>query len=285
MSEQHKDVAAMAVKAFEKHVLTRERGFTWRMGVPRSSFYAFRVTWAHGALIITGDLGEIVYTGPRDFWHGPWDAARFVLRADYDYLTGKSNASTEFDQGATVLALLRAADYEQREAGTKALWREICGRYGGLDHNLATDQMRAAKWLREDCSLTAEQAYNLAGDFEMPRYSWPARTRWQYEALQLWAAAMVPAEPLSSRLARQRRRFRNWRADFKRAPILHRPEIFTGPPGYGALKFWRLDPRGSYRLLMPFRLFGQDLSRFGLWRDQGSSTPAARATGFTKVSA
>lgn len=293
MADQHRQIQAMAAKELAGHIVRRDRGFTWLASSAKDAFHRFRVTWAPGAVVVTGQLGEIVYRGPNAFWEGPWDAARFIAKCNFDYLTGKSSTALVFDRDASVRGLIRNAD-DQLRYGDRELWEAICKRYSDTwasdyrEFNPAkvTDQMRAAKLLREDGELSEGDIYRIAGTGEAVYYSYPPDARWQYEAVLLWAKAVAEAEPLHSKAARQRRKFRDWRRSLKSRPPLFRPERFTGPPAshYGGLLYWRRTPSGAWRLLAPFRLLGGDLSGLGLWREQGSQMPASCDDRFTPVS-
>jgi len=282
VADQHLDIQKMAATSLADPTIKRGRGFCWWVS-PKDSNYRYRVTWTPGAVVLTGQLGEIVYRGPSDFWHGPWDAARFIAKCDFDYLTSKSAVKQEYDREATVRDLIRSADEEMRY-GSLGLWAAICKRYSGtwlasyetFDASKVTDHMRVAKLLREDTEFSAERAYMLS-DGDSLRYSYPPDARWQFEAVLVWAKLTAPREPLLSKLARKRRTLREWWRSLKHRPPIFNPDLFYGPNHYGGLRYWRLH-NGSYRLLMPFRLFGLDLSAIGLWREQGSSSPADRAS-------
>lgn len=290
MADQHLDIQKMATTSLAEPTIKRGPGFCWWVS-PKDRNYRYRVTWTPGAVVLTGQLGEIVYRGPTDFWPGPWDAARFIAKCDFDYLTGKSGMQTVYDREATVRGLICSADEEMRY-GSRALWTAICKRYSDtwgsdyriFDANKVTDHMRVAKLLRDDTELSAERVYMMA-DSESIYYSYPPQARWQFEAVLAWAKITASREPLHSKVARKQRALRQWWRGLKASPPIFNPDLFQGPNHYGGLRFWRLH-NGSYRLLMPFRLCGVDLSTVGLWRDQGSSSPADRAGDrFTPVAA
>lgn len=271
--DRHLDIKAMAAKAFADHQITRCSGTTWRVGKPNTGRYAFWVTWAPGAIIVTGDLGDMVYRGPNALWIGPWDAARFIAGCDYDYLTGKSSTEQVYDRDATIVSLLQQAD-ERQKYGDLSIWTRICKAHGyDLNPASVTDQMKAAARFREEGVPSAYDACDYTGDFEGACYSYPPKTRWIYEGLMLWAAWAVRHEPALSRLARQRRRLRDWWRGLKRRPPIYRPTLWIDTSRTWSRDYWRRDQGGSFAMLTPFRLFGLDLSRFGLWRDQGSRTP------------
>lgn len=278
--DRHLDIKAMAAKAFAEHQITRCSGATWRVGKPGTGIYAFWVTWAPGAIIVTGDLGDMVYRGPSDLWIGPWDSARFLAGCDYDYLTGKSSTAMVYDREATIVWLLQLAD-EHQKSGDLSIWKRICKAHGhDLNPARVTDQMKAAARFREEGVPQESDAVDYTGDWESPCYSYPPKTRWIYEGLMLWAKWAVANEPAGSRLARKVRRLRRWWRDLKRYPPRYQPALWIDTTRTWAKDYWRRTEAGGFALLTPFRLMGVDLSRFGLWRDQGSHTPAHAADRF-----
>lgn len=280
MGDLHLDIKAMAATAFADHEITRCSGTTWRVGKPRTGIYAFWVTWAPGAIIVTGDLGVMVYRGPSDLWVSPWVAARFLAGCHYDYLTGKSSTKQVYDRAATIVSILRQAD-ERQKYGDLFLWERICKRHGGqLNPARVTDQMKAAAVFREEGARDASEAVDETEDFEAPCYSWPSETRWIYEGLMLWAAWAVEHEPLTSRIGRRRRALRDWWRGLKRRPPIYKPQLWIDTQRTWSKDVWRRTAAGGFALLMPFRLFGADLTRLGFWRDQGSHTPAHAASRF-----
>lgn len=46
---------------FDQHVITREREGVWHCGIPHDSNMSFRVVSTPGAIIIYGDLGELIF--------------------------------------------------------------------------------------------------------------------------------------------------------------------------------------------------------------------------------
>lgn len=46
---------------FDQHIITREREGVWYCGIPHDSNMSFRVVSAPGAIIIYGDLGELIF--------------------------------------------------------------------------------------------------------------------------------------------------------------------------------------------------------------------------------
>lgn len=280
--ELHLDIQAMAKTAFAGHELKREKGFTWRMQAPKTWNYGFRVTWTRGAVIVTGDLGEMVYRGMTFLWSSPWDAALHLRKCHYDYLTGKTGTSKEYDREATVRELLLRAD-DERRWGSRTLWEALCARYSDtylagyrdLNPNRVTDWSRAAKALRNDLDLSAEQVYRLTQDGEQAVNHWPPRTRWTYEALMLWANAMAATEPAWHRAWRAWRDTVRWWKSFKTSPVRYRPHLVELTISLNGARFWQVPADGEkYRSAYALKILGRDLSRFGLWRDGGSTMSA-----------
>lgn len=295
----HKHAATLARKAFAQHRLRRGPGFNWLMARPGTGAYSFRVTWSPGILVVSGDIGDATYR----IWPAAatlWGAIELVHTAGYDYLTGKSTAQTEFDRDATVRSLLRRADEAQRH-GDFEPWEQIVEHfhpYAGFRHTnehgrremqwevnprSGSVQMFAAAELRH-CDITAEQVYHLTGDGEAPRYSYPVETRWTYEALQLWAAAMLAAEPRWHRAWRAAKRLRRRIASYRTNPVVWRPQLLWHDPAgrcrhfndrphvYARVRRRRYDgkPFVWHAEVKPWVLFGRDLSRWGFYRCTGS---------------
>jgi hypothetical protein len=280
--ELHLDVQAMAKTAFASHELKREKGFTWRMQAPKTWAYGFRVTWARGAVIVTGDLGEIVYSGMTFLAVSPWDAALHLRQCHYDYLTSKTGTAKEYDREATVRELLARAE-DERRWGSRTLWEAFCARYSDkylsgyreLNPARANHWAIAAKALRNDLDLTAEQVYYLTHDGEQAAYSWPPKTRWTYEALMLWANAMAASEPAWHRAWRAWRDTVRWWKSFKTFPLRYRPQIIELTIHLNGARFWQVPEDGKpYRAAYAFKILGRDLSRFGFWRVGGSTMSA-----------
>lgn len=270
--KRNADIVAMAAKAFANHIMTRERGCCWRLGKRGSVHYSFRISWHPGAVVMTGDLGETIWRGPSDFWISPWEAARLIAGCDLHYLFGKSTGEREFDAEGTIRNILQIADEQMKFSGSTALWTTICDHYG-LDGAKVTDHMKAARLLREGGISRPGDAYHITSDFEFDSHRIPPQAVWQFEAVQLWARTMIDREPLTSRLARRRRRVRGWFRDLKSYPVIWRPTLYRRRKGHPRTDLYRRGDHGAFRLLRPARLFSHDLSRFDLWRDQGGSTP------------
>lgn len=273
---RHSDIQKIAARNFAEHRLTKGPGYSWRMGKPNTGAYSFRVTWAPGALTVTGDIGQAVYEVWPSFGT-LWGAIDLVSQAGFDYLCSKSGAREEFDRDATVEHLLQSAYSELRYGSGPDLFKQICDEYGG-DPDDAWGRKEAARAFRDDQDLTAERVYNITCDGEAPSYSYPASARWAYEALKLWAATMKAQEPAWHRACRRAQRElqalrREWRAQKH-----FLPDLYETPNTSHGGKFWVRRTRiedGAERAWMaavvPVRVFGVDLSPIGLWRDQGSA--------------
>lgn len=274
----HADIQRIAAKSFADHRLTKGPGFSWRMAQLNRSAYFFRVTWAPGVVVVNGDIGEAVYQVWPSFGT-LWGAVDFISRADFDYLCEKGNSRKEFDRDATVEHLIRYAYDSLRSGYLPDFFRRLCDEYGG-DPDCRQDRKEAVRAFRDDQDLTAERVYNITGDFEAPTYSYPPRARWTYEAAKLWAATMKAQEPAWHRAWRWVQRERAKLRGEMKARRHFRPALYVAPKGYGHVKHWvRLkwehDGKSGERMaaVIPFRPLGLDLSRIGLWREQGSSTP------------
>lgn len=277
MSQQHKDIAEMAVKTFAKHRISKGPGYSWRVGRPRSGSYAFRVTWAPGSLMVSGDLGSAVFSVWPSF-DNPWRAAEFVQGCDFDYLMGKSNLEREFDRDATVRAVLRCADDQQRW-GDSGIWEAIVQKWGwGFNDNPRNGavQMKAAARMRDELA-SQSQACELFPDYDAPiNRSWPPQGRWLYEALLLWARMAAQREPVWSRAGRAWSAFRSEIRSYKHAPVIRPERLYKRSGGYPG-QLWR-KTEASMRAVRPWRVGQLDLSRFGFYRDAGSNWPLSGGT-------
>lgn len=287
----HADLIPMIRDAFAHHVMTKGPGLSWRLGKPGTGIYHFRVTWCPGAIIVTGDVGDAVYHASP--FGSLWGAIDLIHGASWDYLTGKSGAQREFSSEATVKHVLELADEYLRDWEDDRFWRILRKEYDWdetRDLSIESNRAEIAERFRED-DLTAERVYNMFGDFEMPQTEYDSRTRWLYEALQLWTTEMLRQEPYWHRACR--RLLTQWRRlkEYRRYPVRFRPALYRTADGRGwnGATYWRRHEWGngkaSFRSMHPWKLFGRDLSRFGLWREGGSSCPERDDTvkDFTKV--
>lgn len=192
MSE-HENIAKIAALSFGEHVMQDAPARSWRLGKPGTGAYAFRVTWAVGMVAVSGDIGTAVYEVWPAFQtlKGTID---LVSKAEFDYLTSKSEFEKEYDREATVEALIQSAYECQRRKWQPQLFKQLCDQYGG-DENDPADRKDAVRQFRDDASMSAERIYDLTGNFEDPQYRMPPAARWAYEAVKLWAAKMQAATP------------------------------------------------------------------------------------------
>jgi len=286
MSDQYKDIAEMAGKAFAEHRISKGPGYSWRVGRARTGSYAFRVTWAPGVLMVSGDLGHATFSVWPSF-DNPWRAAKFVLGCDFDYLMGKSNLKREFDRDRTVRAVLRCADDQQR-FGESGIWEEIVKKWGwGWNENFRNGavQMKAAARMRDELA-SETQACELFPDYDAPiMRSWPPQGRWIYEALLLWGRMAVRQEPIWSRASRGWAAFLSELRSYKRYPVLRPERLYKRLSGGYPGELWR-KTEVSMRSVRAWRVAGLDLSRFGFYRDAGSNWPLrSGADGFQPVEA
>lgn len=184
----HDDIKRIAARVFEGHGMEAAPARSWRLGKPKTSAYAFRVTWAPGMIALSGDVGTVVYeVWPAFATLG--GAIDLVNEAHFDYLAGKSGVAKVFDREATVADLVRYAYEDKRQGGRGRLFAWLCDEYGG-DPNLLADRKAAVRAFRDDDCLSAERIYGITGDAEDLRYSLPSDARWAYEAVKLWAAML-----------------------------------------------------------------------------------------------
>lgn len=182
------NIATIAALSFAEHVMQDVPAKSWRLGKPGTGAYAFRVTWAVGVLAVSGDLGTAVYEVWPAF-NTLEGAVDFVDRANFDYLTSKSEFQKEYDREATVEALIQSAYEGLRHKWQPRLFKQLCDEYGG-DESDPADRKDAVRRFREDDTMSAERIYSLTGDFEDPLYRHTAQSRWAFEAVKLWAAKM-----------------------------------------------------------------------------------------------
>jgi hypothetical protein len=84
---------------------------TESLRVSRSSAYSFEITWRPGHILLTGDLGELTLV--QKFAMPSFkEALEWVVKADYDYLMGKTCVKKEYDPEATYEYLIQTANRE-----------------------------------------------------------------------------------------------------------------------------------------------------------------------------
>lgn len=84
---------------------------TESLRVSRSSAYSFEITWRPGHILLTGDLGELTLV--QKFAMPTFkEALEWVVKADFDYLMGKTCVKKEYDPEATYEYLIQTANRE-----------------------------------------------------------------------------------------------------------------------------------------------------------------------------
>lgn len=266
----HPDIARLARQEFADHQMRRGPGYSWRLAKPGTGIYSFRVTWAPGVVMVSGDIGHAAYQVWPSFGT-LWKAVDLIADSQCDYLTGKSGVAKEFDREGTVRAILSDAD-ERMGYEDFGLWEKILHEYGGYGENPrnGAHQMKMAARLRDDMGVEPNSLWQWLGDdAELMRYQDPASTRWHYEAVRLWARTMLAAEP-TWHLAWRRGRAELQRLRQVRRHIVRRPSIIHVDHWLNGSKDWMR--RGDrYCAIYPLTVFGYDLSRWGLWTGGGSS--------------
>ena len=87
---------------------------TESMRVSPSSAYSFEITWRPGHILLTGDLGELTLV--QKFAMPTFkEALEWVVKADYDYLMGKTSVKKDYDPDATYEYLIQTANREAVE--------------------------------------------------------------------------------------------------------------------------------------------------------------------------
>lgn len=209
--KDHTDAKRVIGATFAGHRIYLQKSTSWmvrgaRDGRPESAYH-FVITWLpHRALIITGDIGNAVYSGITHLSCLD-DTVRLVRDASIDYLTGKSTHKREFDRDRTARFIVEQAYAEMRNSfdtsGDRSRAMVIMDRivdwnFGGIygiekDHS-PSERMDACRALIDDEELSPAELMEISGDWEICRYSWPAEAHWHYEALRTWANLMAHAK-------------------------------------------------------------------------------------------
>jgi hypothetical protein len=270
---------------FNRHVMKRETGHTWRCARPGTNIYGFRVTWAPGVLVMTGDLGDLVIS--HQSFTEPWSAAAWVRGSSgsVDYFLSKSNVDTKFQPEETARRIVSHAYEILRQTGSIRAFKPIVDEFGGYgaDPEVPADRKEACRDLLNCGEIDERRAYDIAEDSELLSYGYADFiVKTQVPALRWWADELWRTEPawhVALRkwrgLKHDIRRFRQMRIVW--SPIRYaqyrdgRPVLFNG------VTFWRWakrqDGRRVYEALAPLNVFGIDATRFGFWCLQGSSWP------------
>lgn len=265
---------------FGQHVIARETGWTWRCAKPGSSFYAYRITWCPYNLTVTGDIGEIVIS--HYSFIDPWAAAAWINGAGWSYFMEKSNCGKEYDGEATAKSIVEDAYRRLRDfRDDVSLFECIVDEFGsyGDDANNPEDRKNACRAMLAD-GISAERAYDLTSDFEVCVMAYPEKHRIKYDALKLWAQWMWDNEPAWHKAVRAKRRVEAAWRDLKRYPPVFDPILYAAfrngqVYAFNGATVWRWRKGGNgerfYEGMAPFKIAGKSLTRFGVWRVQGSS--------------
>ncbi len=208
----HADAMRVINATFVDHKIYLQESTSWmvrrtRNGKPESAYH-FVITWLpHRVLIITGDIGDTVYSGISHLSNLD-DTIRLVRESSMDYLTSKSTHKKEFDRNATTEFIVERAYYEMRNSFDKEepSWREstrmnriVCWHIGNIHIQASSDHAAiarkdACRSLMSDEEITELELVEIADDWEVPCHSWPASAHWHYEALRTWADLMARAK-------------------------------------------------------------------------------------------
>lgn len=265
---------------FAKHAMRRERGCTWRCAKPGTNNCSFRVTWAPGMIAISGDLGSLIVE--HYSFGDPWSAAAWINGAGWDYFMEKTGVEKEFDPEGTAKHIIERAYELLRRDGDDSVMKGIVDTFGSSydDPDAREDRKSACRQMLDSDELTAPIACEITDDFEAAFYEYPKRYRHQHDALRWWANRMWETEPAWHVALRHWRHARRELRDLRRTRVLFGPIRYVRFNGRGLPEqlngsmFWVWDRSRDtpvYRAVRPFRVFGKDLSRFGLWCLQGST--------------
>ncbi len=208
----HADAMRVIGATFAGHRIFLQESTSWmvrgtRDGRPASAYH-FVVTWLpHRALIVTGDLGDAVYSGITHLSNID-DTVRLVREASFEYLSGKSTHKKEFDRKRTAQFIVEQAYARMRDTfdvtgesprDTRVMDRIVSWNDSSVARLTPTvhtpeDRKDACRALIDDDDLAAEDLIEIAGDWEVCRHSWSATAHWHYEALRTWADLMARAK-------------------------------------------------------------------------------------------
>jgi hypothetical protein len=290
-----KEIEQLSASAFADHRMTKGPGLSWRLGQDNTSYYSFRVTWTPGVVIVTGDIGTAIYNVWPSF-NNLWDAVDLIKNASFDYLAGKSGEKLEFDQDATIRNILTQADHEirQSEKGEDCqIWKALfdwCYDPYTDNHRNATQQMKVAKWLREEANICPEQIAINLGDiddwWELYRSRYPAQSHWCYQAVKLWAGKMEDQKPLTVKMHRRWKTIKREIRSYRDCPVVYRPQFFwhdpagpnrhfsTGKRPHIYTKVKRKGRDGSpftwHAEIGPWKLLNKNMGKYGFYRCTGS---------------
>ncbi|CAH1658549.1 conserved hypothetical protein [Hyphomicrobiales bacterium] len=280
MMRGHAELSSVAQKVFADHRMRKGPGYSWRLAAPGKGAYAFRVTWAPGIIVVSGNIDGAIYRVWPAF-SSVRGAVDLIHRADFDYLAGKSTEATTYDREATIAAIIERADERLNDCDDASDWARILKDYGYFRLTDPLDEAAraaAAEIFREDDEFSEAAAYKLTGDAESPVYDYPPRARWAYEAVTLWAATMVATEPAWHRAHRRLQRAIADLKSYRRYPVHYRPVRFDAGRDLNGSRYWLRvqherdgQTRVYFKGLRPWAPFGMRPGRFDLWRETGIS--------------
>lgn len=206
----HADAMRVIGATFVDHALSAQPCQSWMVrrvwaDGSSASAYHFVVTWVQGrALIVSGDLGEAVYSGITHLASID-ETVHLVRGASMDYLTGKSTHKQEFDREATARYIIEQAYSEMRHSfdlgslkvREDRLMCRIVDWYEGIIHGApitkhdANQRKDACRSLIDSEELDERDLCDITKDWECICHSWPAKAHWHYEALRTWANLMA----------------------------------------------------------------------------------------------
>jgi hypothetical protein len=173
--EHRADVRKTSWERFAEHevavIVDAERVQVYRCAQPRTMVHHFYVSFLPGAIVVHGDIGDMMLNRPsggRGWLLGAVESMDYVLGKGYKI------EKTEF-LGGEAQAILDGRDDAGYEPETLARLREAWA-----------DRTRFEEG---DGRAWAEVAYEVAGDIDFPRcLDYDYETLWCYEALR-WLAA------------------------------------------------------------------------------------------------
>lgn len=261
---------------FADHIMTAGPGWSWRLAKPGTSIYAYRVTWAPGVLLVSGDIGELVVS--HHSFNEPWNAAAWARGADFDYFMSKTSEQKEYDEEATKDHIVSTAYERLRQGASAKLMERIVEEYGGGDLSSPEDRKDACRRLL-DSDLSEHDAWQLSPEDELPWHHYTTHHERQHNAIQIWAELLWRSEPMWHVCIR---RWRELRAAWRRlsdGSIVWEPIRYVSRGRDGRVTtlngaqywMWRRGRHAHFVGLTPLKIGGHDLSRLGFWRVQGST--------------
>jgi len=208
----HADAMRVIGATFAGHRIYMQESTSWmvrgtREGKPEIAYH-FVITWLpHRALVITGDLDAAVYSGITHL-SSLDDTVRLIREASMDYLSGKSTHTRVFDRERTARFIVETAYMQMRDSfdvsgetprDVRDMDRIVSWHHGSIlkpvvSVHTPNERKDACRALIADDEVSDDDLVDIAGDWDVCRYSWPATAHWHYEALRTWADLMVRAK-------------------------------------------------------------------------------------------